>query len=731
MLRALIALAVVQAAGCKVADSPYFGKIDSFDPEVIRFCNSGEPEYVDSAMSTSTTGTPLVRLMFAGLAEFGPDMAGSPVPALAERWEVSEDQRVFTFYLRDDAVWSDGRPITAHDFVYHITRILHPKSVSRNAQGLEPLKNAIPFNAGRVKLVTADSGVFRRGDIVEVIGRDGAESKPEDRGKLPNSNIFKSTKALALRDLGANADEAYLTIAPGVEVDLIEIEQHGGQSWAYVFTYEGNWRYGWVPMSDLDVRPHGDVKFLVREIPPQRRPGVSLPPDPEFSPRKGGVLGRDLLMVPEVLGVRAVGDHKLVVETSNPTPYLIADIPGRVFRPTPRWAVSRDPKGWVRPENGLLVVSGAYKMTRWMPRDRMEFTRNPHYYDAARVKTETFVSFNMNDQAASANLYYQGGCDVVTGNNIPNSYLPILTGAKGGPKRLDYHTKPYLGVYYYVINTEKLKNRHLRRALSLAIDRSAFIELLYESAYPAASFTPGQPISTLTPEQRQQCGVPDGVTEGFATFVTPEHCYLPPPGLEFDPEAAKAELAKAREQLGDKFPADLELKFNTGVEQHKLLAEYIQDQWKRHLGLDFTIQVQEWKTYLKDTTAGNFMVGRLGWIGSNPDPESQFLIIFRCNDNGEPGAFNRARWCNDEFNALYDKAQTIVDRGERLKVLREAEKLVASEVPVINLYVYTQRHLRKPYVKGLTFNLGNQVPLQYAWIDPDWRESEKSAEASR
>lgn len=733
LLAWVVALAsLATATSCKIADGEYFGRVDRFDPEVMRFCNSGEPEYVDPALVTSTTGTPLARLMFAGLAEYGPDMAGSAQPSIATHWDISDDQRVFTFYLRDDVVWSDGERLTAHDFVYHVSRILHPKTISRNTQPLEVIKNASAYNSAKVKLVTADSGKFRKGDIVEIIGRDGTKSAPKDLAKLPNSNFRKSTKKLRLRDLGAPESQAYLTIDPDIEVDIVEVADAKGpdgglEQWAYIFTYEDNWRYGWVPMSDLDVQPHGKVQFLVREIPPERRPGVNLPPDPQFEPRQGTVAGTDLLMVPEVLGIRAEGDYKFVVETVNPTPFLIDDIKGRLFRPTPRRSVARNPKGWTRPDSGLMVVSGAFKLTKWAPRDRMEFERNPSYLDADRVRAKRFISYNMNDQAASTNLYYQGGCDVLTSNGMPNSYLPILTGAKGGSPRKDYVRKPYLGIYYYIINTEKLSSSHLRRALSMAIDRTAFNELLYESGYPGASFTPGQPISTLTPSERQQCNIPEGTTQGVAAFVTPDDCYYSPPGLEFDPEGARAELAKAREELGKKFPKKLELKFNTGVEQHKVIAEYVQDQWKRNLGLSVTLQVQEWKTYLKDTTAGNFTIGRLGWIGSSPDPESQFLIIFRCNEDGKPGPYNRARWCNDEFNALYDQAQTVLDRSERLAVLRKAEQIVAREVPIINLYVYTQRHLRKPYVRGLSYNLADQVPLQYGWIDPDWRDHPEDA----
>jgi oligopeptide transport system substrate-binding protein len=748
MLRspALVAVAALLAAGCDcsgdLARGEYFGTPDPDpDPTVLRWCNSGEPESVDPALATSTTSTPLARLMFAGLAEPDTDMDGTPTPMVATRWEASVDQRTFTFYLRDDARWSDGQPLTAHDFVYHVARILHPKSISRNVQPLEPIKNAMAFNGAKVKMLLEDSPPFSAGDIVEVVSvardpdagnRDrfldqalpvlegGGVSLPAR--PIPDTNARKSSRPLHLRDLGAPESEAYAVVPPGDEVDLVEL---GGprRDWAYVFWFGDNWRYGWVPLADLDVQPHGTIEYNVREVPPQRRLGTNLAPDPDFAPREGVVPGSRLLMVPEVLGIRAEGDHKLVIETASPTPYLIDDSTNRIFQATPRRSVARDPKGWTQPDKGLLVTSGPFTMTKWLPRDRMEFDKSPTFFNADQIKLERFIAYNMNDQAASANLYFQGGCDAVTSNNVPNSYLPLLFGEGDDEQKKDFTNIPYLGIYFYVINTEKLTNVHLRRAMSMAIDREPISELLHQTGFPGASFTPGRPLSMLTPEERRKCGIPEGETRGTAAFITPEDCYHSPPGLELDLEGARRELELARKEMGDTFPRTLELKFNTGVEQHKVIAEYIQDQWKKNLGLDFILQVQEWQTYLADTTAGNFQVGRLGWIGSTPDPESQFLIIFRCND-GKPSPYNRSRWCSPEFNRLYEQAQQILDRGERLAVMRRAEEVVAREVPLIPLYVYTQRHLRKPYLRDMPMNLADQTTLYRTWIDPDWERGE-------
>ena len=65
-------------------------------------------------------------------------------------------------------------------------------------------------------------------------------------------------------------------------------------------------------------------------------------------------------------------------------------------------------------------------------------------------------------------------------------------------------------------------------------------------------------------------------------------------------------------------------------------------------------------------------------------------------------------------------AQPISDRKARLQKVYVAEKILVEDAPIIPLYVYTQTHLVKPYVRDLAINLIDQPPLHEAWLDPDW-----------
>ncbi|GAB2781096.1 peptide ABC transporter substrate-binding protein [Halomonas shantousis] len=77
---------------------------------------------------------------------------GEVLPGMATDWDVSEDGLTYTFHLRDDARWSDGEPVTAEDFVFGWRHLLDPKSASKYAYNLYPVKNAKAVNTGKQPL---------------------------------------------------------------------------------------------------------------------------------------------------------------------------------------------------------------------------------------------------------------------------------------------------------------------------------------------------------------------------------------------------------------------------------------------------------------------------------------------------------------------------------------------------------------------------------------------------
>jgi oligopeptide transport system substrate-binding protein len=725
--RSLVAVAVlVGFVGCGPPDGDYFGRVappDRIDPAHFTWCSQGEPDHLDPTLAWSTASLPLVGMLFDGLTTYG--AAGQPVPGLATDWEIAGDLRRFTFHLRRDARWSSGRPVTAYDVAHSAFRVAHPLTGSSNADWLAPIRGATAYLERRALVLRRAVGPYRAGEVVEAAG------------DVPDVNARTGSRPLALRDLGAPPGAAYAVVPAGAAVTLMmttggraTLPSPDGAPWAYVFwprDLEGV--AGWVPAAELDGEPNGDAALQVRGAPEDGAPtdadtaGERERADrgstqPAARPEGAAALlrpvirvsGRDVVHSTDAVGIAVPDPDTIVFETRDPTPYFVVLTAGPALRATPIEAWSRWPRHWDRPDR--IVTSGPFHLAAWRERDRVELVRSPTYWDRGAVKLARFTSLSIDDQAASTHLYFTGGCDATAANTIPSSYLPAIDGEqRGGRAYKDYDVSPFLGVYFLWIQTEKLANRHLRRALSLAIDRTAIPRFTHGGEIPTAQLTPGAPIAQLSGADLAACGVRRGAP-GVALVMAPgELCYVPPPGLDHDLAAARREIALARAEGGVP-DHPIEYRYNAGSEVHTQIAEYLQAAWAQ-IGVPVVLIAQEWNSLLDATARGEFEIARFGSVGTVIDTESEFLALLRC---GSP--FNRGRYCSPAFERLMSAAHRTVDRRARNAVLREAEAVVLDDAPLVPLYVLTQKHLIKPYVRDYAINLLDLPPLWRIWIDP-------------
>ncbi len=119
-------------------------------PADFTILNGAEPQSLDPALLTGQADMRVALGLFEGLTQFDPK-TGRPIPGLAERWEISPDGRVYTFYLRTNLVWSTGEPIRADDVVYSWIRALNPTTASEYAGQLFFVKNGEDFATGKIK----------------------------------------------------------------------------------------------------------------------------------------------------------------------------------------------------------------------------------------------------------------------------------------------------------------------------------------------------------------------------------------------------------------------------------------------------------------------------------------------------------------------------------------------------------------------------------------------------
>ena len=148
ILALLITVATVATlfAGC--GKTPNTSSSD----QVIRATIASEPKTLDPSLNNAVDGGNYILCAFEGLTTLGQD--GSIVAGTAERWETSEDGLVWTFYIRKDAKWSDGKDVTANDFIYSWKRAVDPATASDYAYYIYFIKNGEKINAGEADIDT-------------------------------------------------------------------------------------------------------------------------------------------------------------------------------------------------------------------------------------------------------------------------------------------------------------------------------------------------------------------------------------------------------------------------------------------------------------------------------------------------------------------------------------------------------------------------------------------------
>jgi oligopeptide transport system substrate-binding protein len=141
---------------------PYFAETAAPPKQELRWSNGKSPKSLDPAKAASAPETDVARALYEGLTDLDPRTLEA-VPAAAEKWEPSEDNRTWKFFLREDAVWSNGKKVTAEDFVRSIKRLGEPgtetahRDLLANFRGLNTQPKAKETNTNQANANTAAS----------------------------------------------------------------------------------------------------------------------------------------------------------------------------------------------------------------------------------------------------------------------------------------------------------------------------------------------------------------------------------------------------------------------------------------------------------------------------------------------------------------------------------------------------------------------------------------------
>lgn len=386
-------------------------------------------------------------------------------------------------------------------------------------------------------------------------------------------------------------------------------------------------------------------------------------------------------MTPDKLGVVAQGKHQLKVTLDRPVPWFPALVANVALFPVPQKIIAQEGDSWTAP--GKLVGNGAYQLSERVVNEKIVLTRNPHYWDDAHSVLTKVTFMPINEESSATKRYRANDIDIT--ESFPKNMYALLKKTLPG----EVYTPDQLGTYYYAFNTQKgpTADVRVRKALSWSIDRKVIAEkVLGTGEKPAWHFTPD-------------------VTAGFKP--------LPVFMQQHDQNSlnAQAKSLLAAAGYGPGKPLKLKLLYNTS-ESHQKIAIAVASMWKKNLGVDVTLENQEWKTYIDSRNGGNFDVIRASWVGDYNEP-STFLNLLTSGNSS-----NIARFSNTDYDAAIAKASRETSDQARNSDYNRAEQILAEQAPIAPIYQYTNGRLIKPWVKG--YPITNPEDVAYSrelWIE--------------
>lgn len=381
------------------------------------------------------------------------------------------------------------------------------------------------------------------------------------------------------------------------------------------------------------------------------------------------------------VGVRVLDSRTLELTLEHSTPYFLQLTGFYPLFPVNRRCVEQHGfPAWTRPEN--IVTNGPFRLEFRRIRDRIRLLKSDTYWNRDRVALNIVDALAVESDTTGLNLYMTGKADWIT--TVPTTAIPELL----RQQRPDFQPTPELTVYYYRLNTTRppLGDVRVRRALAMALDKQEVVQRVTQAGdLPARSFVPP--------------GLPG---------------YQQADGPEYDPEAARKLLAEAGYPGGQGFPT-IEIMFNA-VEAHATIAQLIQAQWQRNLGISVRLRQQEWNAYLVDQRNLKYWVARAGWIGDYSDPNT-FLDMFVTG-----GGNNQTGWSNARYDQLIAAAAGESQSDRRLAMLHEAETILMAELPIVPVYFRVSRNMVRPYVRGFYHNIQDVHPLEAISIDQQLKQ---------
>ncbi len=412
------------------------------EKKILIIGNSNEPAGLDPQVVTGVIESTILRATSEGLCVEDPVDASIHRPGAAASWIANDDFTEWEFKLQRNGFWSDGKPITAQDFVFSYHRILSPSFGAKYSSMLYYMKGAEDYNKDHreLYLIKKSTQLSKKWDALKSINFRGDESvniKGFERSEF--SSLEVEDKKKFIKGNGLNQIEKDTLLAVKADPSLFEWPEH------------------------IDIKTRNAIIDIYINN-----------------------YGKDLWEHADV-GVIAIDDYTLKINLRSPVPFLPDLTKHYTWFPVPKHAVlkygtiSERRTKWTEPEN--VVTNGPFKMKTWKFNYKIEVEKNPFYWDEKSVKLNGIVFLPISNTYTEARMFYNDQL------HVTYTLAPELIeySNKNHPKSTRQET--YLGTNFlrFNNNSEGLNDVNVRKAIAYATDSKSLIKYVLKGGQNAAT----------------------------------------------------------------------------------------------------------------------------------------------------------------------------------------------------------------------------------------------------
>jgi peptide/nickel transport system substrate-binding protein len=365
--------------------------------------------------------------------------------------------------------------------------------------------------------------------------------------------------------------------------------------------------------------------------------------------------------VASIAGVEATGPMEVAITLTAPDATLMAQLSDRAgMMVSPRAAEAAGADFGLAP-----VCSGPFRFVERVQQDRIVLEKFADYWNAGEIHVERVTYLPIPDTTVRFANLRAGDLDML--ERLAATDLAAAEGdaALNVEKAVSLG---YQGVYVNIDNGPRGDSpvgddARVRQALSLAIDRAALNQVVFEGA-----FAPGNQH------------VPPGTAFFDERYPVPAR----------DVEAARALLAEAG------YPDGVDVEMATANNPVQMQVTQVIQAMAAEAGIRVSIVAKEFATQLADQTAGEFMTSQVGWSGRT-DPDGNLHQFVTC-----AGGINDTKYCNPTVDELLNSARAVNDFQSRKAFYDDAQEILQEDLPVIYLYHPTWLWAMRSGVEGFT-----------------------------